>query len=122
MVCKWSFEKKYIKNIKKSDKLIIWGGGGCDYKKILFKNPHRIQTQFYVYSIARYLVLSITIVPVTTFIFGGACVIQFSKSNATLMFIQPVLRIKNKQTERQGKGICSFQFSYVIIYKRGLLN
>ena len=70
MVCKWSFEKTYIKNIKKKRQINHLGGeggGGCDYKKILFKNPHRIQTQFYVYSIARYLVLSITIVPVTTF-------------------------------------------------------
>ena len=38
------------------------------------------------------------------------------------MFIQPVLRIKNKYTERQGKGIPFFQFSYVIVFKRDLLN
>ena len=40
MVCKWSFEKKYIKNIKKSDKLIIWGGGGVVIiKKFYLKIP-----------------------------------------------------------------------------------
>ena len=55
-----------------------------------------MQTQFYVYSTAQCSLHSITIVPVTTFKFGGACVIQFSKSKTTLMFIQPVLRIKSK--------------------------
>ena len=91
-------------------------------KNLYLKSPRKIQTQFYVYSTAQYSFHSITIVPVTIFLFGGACVIQFSKSNATPMFIQPVLRIKSKWTERKGKGIPSFQFSYIIIFKRDLLN
>ena len=61
------FWKNIYKKYKKKRQINHLVGGGWDYKKILFKNPHRIQTQFYVYSIARYLVLSITIVPVTTF-------------------------------------------------------
>ena len=93
--------RNFGKNNKKfkKDKLIIFGGGrggGLTIKNLYLKSPRRIQTQFYVYSTAQYSFHSITIVPVTTFIFGGACVIQFSKSNATPMFIQPVLRIKSK--------------------------
>ena len=93
--------RNFGKNNKKfkKDKLIIFGGGGgggLTIKNLYLKSPRWIQTQFYVYSTAQYSFHSITIVPVTTFIFGGACVIQFSKSNATPMFIQPVLRIKSK--------------------------
>ena len=46
------------------------------------KSPRRIQTQFYVYSIERFSFHAVTIVPLTTFIVGGACVILFSKSYA----------------------------------------
>ena len=119
--------RNFGKNNKKfkKDKLIILGGeggGGLTIKNLYLKSPRWIQTQFYVYPTAQYSFHSIAIVPVTTFIFGGACVIQFSKSNATPMFMHPVLRIKSKYTEKKGKGIPSFQFSYVIIFKRDLLN
>ena len=89
--------EKIIRNLKKR-KLIIFfffGGGGVTIKHLYLKSPRWIQTQFYVYSTAQYSFHSITIVPVTTFIFGGACVIQFSKSNDTPMFIKAVLRIKS---------------------------
>ena len=89
--------EKIIRNLKKTTESFFGGGGGeGTIKHLYLKSPRWIQTQFYVYSTAQYSFHSITIVPVTTFIFGGACVIQFSKSNATPMFIQPVLRIKSK--------------------------
>ena len=87
--------EKIIRNLKKRKLIIFLGGGGVTIKHLYLKSPRWIQTQFYVYSTAQYSFHSITIVPVTTFIFGGACVIQFSKSNATPMFIKAVLRIES---------------------------
>ena len=87
--------EKIIRNLKKKINLFFFGGGGVTIKHLYLKSPRWIQTQFYVYSTAQYSFHSITIVPVTTFIFDGACVIQFSKSNATPMFIKAVLRIKS---------------------------
>ena len=96
MVCKRNFGKNNKKFKKEKINPFLGGGGGVTIKHLYLKSPRWIQTQFYVYSTAQYSFHSITIVPVTTFIFGGACVIQFSKSNATPMFIQPVLRVKSK--------------------------
>ena len=94
MVCKRNFGKNN-KKFKKEKIIFFFGGGGVTIKHLYLKSPRWIQTQFYVYSTAQYSFHSITIVPVTTFIFGGACVIQFSKSNATPMFIKAVLRIES---------------------------
>ena len=89
--------EKIIRNLKKRKLIFFFGGGagGVTIKHLYLKSPRWIQTQFYFYSTAQYSFHSITIVPVTTFIFGGACVIQYSKSNATPMFIKAVLRIKS---------------------------
>ena len=98
MVCKRNFGKNNKKFKKEKINLFFFffgGGGGVKIKNLYLKIPPWIQTQFYVYSTAQYSFHSITIVPVTTFIFGGACVIQFSKSNATPMFIKAVLRIES---------------------------
>ena len=94
MVCKRNFGKNN-KKFKKDKIIFFFGGGGVTIKHLYLKSPRWIQTQFYFYSTAQYSFHSITIVPVTTFIFGGACVIQFSKSNATPMFIKAVLRIES---------------------------
>ena len=94
MVCKRNFGKNN-KKFKKEKINLFLGGGGVTIKHLYLKSPRWIQTQFYVYSTAQYSFHSLTIVPVTTFIFGGACVIQFSKSNATPMFIKAVLRIES---------------------------
>ena len=94
MVCKRNFGKNN-KKFKKEKIIFFFGGGGVTIKHLYLKSPRWIQTQFYVYSTAQYSFHSITIVPVTTFIFGGAWVIQYSKSNATPMFIKAVLRIKS---------------------------
>ena len=97
MVCKRNFGKNNKKFKKEKINLFLGGGGGGGgtIKHLYLKSPRWIQTQFYFYSTAQYSFHSITIVPVTTFIFGGACVIQYSKSNATPMFIKAVLRIKS---------------------------
>ena len=95
MVCKRNFGKNNKKFKKEKINPFFGGGGGVTIKHLYLKSPRWIQTQFYVYSTAQYSFHSITIVPVTTFIFGGACVIQFSKSNATPMFIKAVLRIES---------------------------
>ena len=102
MVCKRNFGKNNKKFKKEKINLFFLvvvggggGGGGVTIKHLYLKSPRWIQTQFYFYSTAQYSFHSLTIVPVTTFIFGGAWVIQYSKSNATPMFIKAVLRIKS---------------------------
>ena len=94
-LCVKGILEKIIRNLKKRKLIFFFGGGVVTIKHLYLKSPRWIQTQFYVYSTAQYSFHSITIVPVTTFIFGGACVIQFSKSNATPMFIKAVLRIES---------------------------